>query len=288
MHRTVHFTMTGEFITNIAREKLFVEKDLGSAIRILRSGLVSDQLDSNEQLMLCLMVLHGAASVIGSTADGSYGIKVRDDLDERPTNLSAIATLISDMNSELTHLRKQNEKLTSQLCFLAEQIPSYRLNSINEEYEEETGEKMFPGMRDDREIDSLLNSFLEQRRREDEMEEYECDYGWLEPNGTWHPVEWCKHSEWAQNWLDEHMPFAEHPEIYWYEDPDGDRHHIYDIDVMIQSLNWVLMDSPYQGIAHMRRNMSKNLTKAQKSFLYDYFMKQNRKEEAAALYEEQP
>ena len=36
MSETMHFVVMGEFITNAAREKLYMDKDLDSAIRILR------------------------------------------------------------------------------------------------------------------------------------------------------------------------------------------------------------------------------------------------------------
>lgn len=285
VERYVSFTVEGSFITEIARQKLFVEKNLSAAIELLRSSLESDQLDSDEQLMLCLHVLHGSASIVGNTKDGTYGLETRDDLDERPTNLSSISKLISDMAAEIKSLKKENDTLNHKLSYLVEEISEYQLRDINAEYYEETGEKMFEGLslRKETPVSAMVDSFLEQSKLE---KDGECLYGWLEPNGTWHPVEWGEHSKWAQDWLDEHKPFEDNASIYWYTDRDGDRHHIYGIDVLIQSLNWILLENPHHGLAQMKRNESKNMTKEQKEFLFDYFMKQNRKEEAKALYEE--
>lgn len=300
VERHLHFTVSGKFITNAAREKLFVEKDLGAALRILRSCTESDQLDSDEQLMLCLHILHGSASIVGNSGDDSYGIETRDDLDEHPTDLSSIATLISDMAAELKALERKNSDLQNKISFLASEINDYKLQRINVDYYNETGEPMFSdiaipawamaenqlsGMN----MSNMLDSFLEQCKREHkaaENGEEICDYGWLEPNGTWHPVEWGDHSKWAMDWLEEHMPFKEHPEIYWYTNNEGDRHHIYDTDVLVYSLNWILLDSPHHGLAKVTRNPAKNMTKAQKEFLYDYFNERNRHDEANALYEE--
>ena len=242
----LHFTVEGEFITNMAREKLFVNKDLAGAIRLLRSALCSDEISSDEQLMICLQILHGAMSITGNSDSEDYGLVVRDDIEERPTDLSSIAQLITDMAAENESLKEQNRELLWKMSFLTEQIPEYKLQQINTEYYETTGTSMFSEMRipswqtRQNSMDDMLDSFLKQRHRE-EKEASVCDYGWLEPDGTWHPVEWAHHSEWAGNWLNEHMPF---------KDP------------------------------------ARNMTKAQKEFLYDYYLERERNEEANALYED--
>lgn len=292
--KCLHFTIEGEYITNVAREKLFVEKDLAGAIRILRSSLCSDEISSDEQLMLCLQILHGAASIKGRSGTDDYGVVVRDDTEECPTNLSSIAQLISDLAAENKRLNDEKQELLSKISFLAEQFPNYKLMNVNENYYAETGEPLFSDMeipywaKQSDSTDTMLESFLEQRRREDmaikKGEELECDYGWLEPDGTWHPVEWGLHSEWAATWLDEHMPFAENPKIYWRIDAAGNRHHITNGDVLVFSLGWILLDSPWKGLAKPTSDPSREMTKAQKEFLYDYFTKRKRNDEANAIY----
>lgn len=294
----LHFSIEGEFITKFAREKLFAEKDLDAAICILRSALESDNLDSDEQLMLCLHILHGSASIVGNTGDESYGVVTRDDLDSRPTNLSSIGTLISGMATELKLLKKENSDLHHKISYLAGEISDYELQNINKSYYEDTGEPMFYGMDasisanqpDNNVMDERLGSFLEQRRRENEAMknngELECDYGWLEPNGTWHPVKWGEHARWAHDWLEEHMPYDKNPKMYWRKDENGDRRSIVNGDVLVYSLNWILLDSPWQGLARVVRNPAREMTRAQKEFLYDYYIKRNRHEEAGALYKE--
>lgn len=287
MERTISFVVEGSFITELAREKLFVEKNLDAAVQLLRSSLITDELDSDEQLMLCLHILHGSASIVGNTRDGDYRIETRDNLDEHPTNLSSISKLITDMAAEIKSLKKERDSLANKLARLAEEVNEYRIQDINEEWLEETGEKMFPEV-PEREMktpaSAMLDSYLKQAKLE--KEEEDCLYGWLEPNGTWHPVKWGHHSQWAQEWLDEHKPFKDNASLYWYEDKEGCRHHIYDIDVLIQSLNWILLENPHHGLAQIKRNESKKMTRKQKEFLYDYFIKQNRREEANTLFEE--
>lgn len=293
------FSIEGDFVTNLAREKLYEDKDLGAALRLLRSCTESDQLTSDEQLMICLHILHGSMSIVGNSSDDSYGVEERNNLETRPTELSSIATLISDMDQKIKFLEAEISELSEKLIFAARNMSEFELKTVNADYYNETGKPMFPGIRipnymkdkhmQNTETTDILDSFMKQRRRENEAiengEEPECDYGWLEPNGTWHPVEWGQHSKWAQDWLNEHMPFKSNPSIYWWTDSEGDRHHITDRDVLIRSLNWILLDNPYQGLAQIRRDLSKRMTTKQREFLYEYFTKRDRIEDVNALNE---
>ena len=47
--KQLHFSVEGEYITMVAREKLYEEKDLASAIRILRSSLVCDRISPDRK-----------------------------------------------------------------------------------------------------------------------------------------------------------------------------------------------------------------------------------------------
>lgn len=295
MSETMHFVVMGEFITNAAREKLYMDKDLDSAIRILRHSTMSDELDSDEQLMLCLQILHGAASIKGRSDSPEYGIDFRDDIEERPTNLSAISQLIKDMNEENKKLREENVRLMDKLTFMAEELNPYKLEEINADYYEAAGEPMFADMKmpswrkENSGMSSMLKSFMEHNRQKAAMESEDQNddgYGWLEPDGTWHPVEWGEHAKWAGEWLNENMPYTKHPEIYWKVDKNGKKHSITDGDVLVFSLGWILMDSPCYAFAKPTMNPEKDMTKAQKEFLYDYYMKWNRLDEANELYED--
>lgn len=293
--KQLHFSVEGEYITMVAREKLYRDRDLASAVRILRSSLISDRISPDEQLILCLQILHGAASIKGRSGTDSYRVEVRDDIEERPTDLSNIAGMLLDMKKQTDRLEKENRDLASRFFFLSTHLDKRKLTSINNDYYEETGEPMFPDMKirkwmaDDREPDDMLSSFLAQRRRENERqengEELE-DYGWLEPNGTFHPVAWGQHETWAGNWLKEYRPFSEYPDLYWHTDEDGCRHYITGGDVLVYSLGWILLHSPWQGLAEPTKDPDRKLTKAQKEFLFDCFTKQGRAEKADALYKD--
>jgi hypothetical protein len=126
----------------------------------------------------------------------------------------------------------------------------------------------------------MLQSVLENIKTESDD-----DYGWLEPNGTYHPVEWGKHAEWAMNWLNEHYPYREHADVYWVT-INGKRKHVVAGDCLMYRFGWCLLDSPYQGVANPHYNSTKGLTKAQKEFLYDYYIQRNMHDRASAVYKD--
>lgn len=50
---------------------------------------------------------------------------------------------------------------------------------------------------------------------------------------------------------------------------------------------WVLLHNPQQGIAIPTRDITREYTKAQKEFLYDYYMERDCKEEANAIWQDE-
>lgn len=62
----------------------------------------------------------------------------------------------------------------------------------------------------------MLDSFMTKAKQDINrtQQEIKCDYGWLEPNGTFHAVEWGLHGQWANEYLDEHYPFDKCANMY--------------------------------------------------------------------------
>ena len=120
---------------------------------------------------------------------------------------------------------------------------------------------------------TTLDSFI--KRMTDEEKHTTEDYGWLEPNGTFHAVEWGRHEGWASDYMREHMSEEE-----WLNDMTsraGD---------YLTDRGWVLLHNPSQGIAIPTKNPLKSYTKAQKEFLYDYYMERDCEKEANAIWKE--
>ena len=82
----------------------------------------------------------------GQKRYSEYRLVFRDDIDERPTNLSAIGQLIKDMEEENRKLQEQNMKLMDKLAFMAGELSPYELEDINADYYNATGKPMFADM----------------------------------------------------------------------------------------------------------------------------------------------
>ena len=155
------------------------------------------------------------------------------------------------------------------------------MDHISESTQREIRKELGEETAEDRQQDSL-DSFM--KRMMDEENHTTEDYGWLEPDGTFHGVEWGAHQEWAQNYMSEKFP---------EEAMNGD------IDLQIKcnvgligagdwlvERGWVLLHNPSRGIAFPTKNPVKEYTKAQKEFLYDYYMERDCKKEANAIWQE--
>ena len=96
----------------------------------------------------------------------------------------------------------------------------------------------------------------------DETEHKTADYGWLEPDGTFHNVKWGDHEGWANNYLQKNLSVEEYRHVIF-----GGK------DVMsagdyLTTKGWVLLHNPSMGIAFPTRDSTKRYTKPQKDFLY--------------------
>ena len=122
--------------------------------------------------------------------------------------------------------------------------------------------------REDREQQQIDN-FL--KRMMDVKEHTTADYGWLEPDGTFHGVEWGEHQCWADRYVEENFP-EQYEEILEAGDWLVDR-------------GWVLLHNPSQGVAFATGSLVRDMTKAQKEFLYDYYTERDCKREANEIWE---
>ena len=154
-----------------------------------------------------------------------------------------------------------------------EYVPEFARNEVLEE----TGQPIKSRYGND-----MLGSFME--RMMDKKEHSTEDYGWLEPDGTFHEVEWGNHQEWAQRYIEENFPEVA-------EDDGVDMQTKCNVGLIgagdwLVERGWVLLHSPSQGIAQPTKNPVKRYTKKQQEFLYDYYMERGKEREANAVYEE--
>ncbi len=103
-----------------------------------------------------------------------------------------------------------------------------------------------------------------------------CQYGFINPEGKYIPVEWCDHSRWAREYIEKNYSIEEtmtnNPKLY------------INTDWLVHIKNWILIENPRQGKGIVQTG--EKITKNQKETLFDYYIFFNRKKEAKKLYEE--
>lgn len=272
--KEVSFDVRGEFITKLARERFFCEGiEYSKIMELLLSCMEGTEQPRKELLRLAEDVLIGRAALAGSTREGTYHMEVYEpeEQPEVPEQFNVFMKLTDTMN-KLKDTKKELDKMQEWYIVAMEHVPEYKRNDVLKE----TGQPI-----ECRYGDSLLSGFME--RMLDNEEHSTEDYGWLEPNGTFHEVEWGEHQEWAQNFIDKHFPDI--------SDDEADTQVKCNVGLIgagdwLVERGWVLLHSPSQSIATPTRNPVKRYTKAQQEFLYDYYTERGKEETANAVYQD--
>lgn len=276
MSKQLQFSIQGEYITNIAREKAIYEGNIPKAIEILIGCLYTQEIPFEKRLLYCLMILNEKARIAGTYPNDDYRLVIDD---ETETDLQKELTILLQQNTtKQQKIQSDYNKLLQQYNFLLKflNLSEYKQREIDDAYYEEYNEHIFDIHRDENPVLSTMVSEYIERQKSNTTD----DYGWLEPNGTYHPVEWGDHQEWAINYLEKHHPYANDKTLY-HTDKNK---NIAGGDVLIYKLHWILIHNPSQGIGHITKDPSFEPTKAQKEFLYNYYIERNRNKEANELY----
>ena len=265
----------GEGITRIAREQCYINHRFGHAMEILQGSLQTDQLDNNEIAGLAFAVLDGRAEIKGVYPDGDY----RFEYNEEPDKRWRIEKLISKLAEKAEESEAQLRDIQQKYLFLLDRMEDWEKRAANDEYFEEYEERLFKDVEARRESrgSSMLDSFL--KRMSDKEEHTTEDYGWLEPNGTFHGVEWGEHTKWADKWLRKNLPEEE------YEKTEKRFRLGTGGDALVER-GWILLHNPSCGIAYPTEKEGGHRTKEQKEFLYDYYMERQCHKEANAVWKD--
>lgn len=280
MPKTLSFSVKGEYITQQAREWL-AEGKWKQAWELIASCTESEEMTEEEHEHLIFQILDGACEIKGTYPGDDYRI-------EETEGAGRIGEVFEALREQKETLKKQvnqkNEQLAYLLKYLQEEMPC-TLNDLAEEFEKEYGYELLPKTTYENmfhEKNPLLEEYLEVQA----SEERDSEYGWLEPDGTFHPVPWGEHEEWAGDYLEEHYPEEQHPELYIHAFPHMGKRTIVGGDVLTYSLGWICIDNPAQGKGRPKA-IGKPMTKDQKEYLYDYYIKRGRRDEANELYKEE-
>lgn len=274
--KALTFDVQGEFITQWTREALYSgEKSFEKIMETLMLCMVNEDVPEAQTRRYAEDILLGRAALKGSTAAGTYHLEVYEPGEEEQlTGKMNIWKEIERRKKAEKNLQRMVERWDVAMNY----IPEETKRTIRKELGEETAE--------DRQQDAL-DSFM--TRMMDEEDHTTDDYGWLEPDGTFHAVEWGNHQEWANDYLDKNLKQEERFAAMLEINASGMTKSCSDVigaaDYLVRR-GWVLLHNPSQGLAIPTRDTTKAYTKAQKEFLYDYYMERDCKKEANEVWEE--
>lgn len=296
--QTMTFKIQGEFITRLARERLYQEHNLNYAIDLLMSCTQTDKLSEAEHLKLCIDILEGRKEIRGTYPEDDYGV-----YETAPTKRTpGIIAEWDKREKAMQELERRFNLMVQKFLFVTEELEDYEIEDLNRKWHKhmydpnDTDEAamppwLFPDHESATEFNSawsalenlfsddadnenatagqaMLADFLKAQRvnRGD-------DYGWLSPSGEWHPVDWGEHQIWAGNYLKEHAAEFDLPtedELELHKIVTGMQIHG-DAGDTLNKRGWILLHSPHRGVAKPTRDETKRITKRQRDFLYGYY-----------------
>lgn len=180
--RTLSFGITGEFITQIAREWFYSgEKSIEKIMEILVDSMTGTDTPKAQIRRYAEDILMGRAALKGNTADGTYHLETYEpgEEEELPSGMN-----VWKIPQSKKTLKSDLDRMTERFNVAMEHLSEGEQRAVRKELGEETNE--------DRE-QARLDSFI--TRMMDEKEHTTGDFGWLEPNGTFHEVEWGEHQD---------------------------------------------------------------------------------------------
>lgn len=253
---TLHYSVNGEFITCRAREMLYRDNDLDGALKLLCGCMQSGSVSQNEILGMAVRVLAGTARLKGTYPGDDYEYEENDGGESRLGELSKIRGAAEELKDTVSSLRDR-------LSFISYNISDSDRAELSDSYRNDFGEELFEDT-DDTE-DGPQEFFTRDAFDED------AEYGWLEPDGTFHKVPWGAHNAWASEYCIKH--------------DENDGKYVYACDYLVYEKGWVLIHSPGRMLPQATKSPDKNYTKAQKDFLFDFFNKHEMYEEAKKIFE---
>lgn len=256
--KQLSFTVTGAFVTKTAREWFWDEhKPWEKVEEFLLACMCGTDKGREELVSLARDVVLGRAKFTGDTADGSYCMVA----DDGEYAIMAAESLMKRLEVEKAERRDLETRIENLMDRIIDEDCEWLL-------EDRQSQEM--------DMNPLLKSFLEQREIEDKHDD---NYGWLEPNGTFHPVEFAEHNGFAfeviknRGWEKE----------FSVSDVGG----IYACgDFLTEKKGWALLHNPGRGVAFVTSSDTKPLTKAQREFLFGYYTDRGLHDKARKYLEE--
>lgn len=263
------YSIDGRFITDLALEKFYYQNDFSAAVNLLKSSLVNPEIPESEIVMTVMRILNKEMRIEGAYPSDNYGVA---ELTAFDPNFSHISKHISELSTKLEKNKTLADNYQTKFEFIQENLTSSEKIYLNELYKENFQETLFSDSPFNKTLDTVLADFIEHAKCE-----RDDDYGWLEPDGTFHPVKFAEHEEFAVNFLKEHYPFDDekHTPLYYHSFAADKPEYISGGDVLIYSLGWILLHNPTRGTATAEHDPAHRITAKQKEFLTEYYTMRN-------------
>lgn len=279
--KKVQFCISGDFVTQTARNWFFVEHRPYEVVEaLLLSCMTGTDLPQGTLKSMAQDVLLGRAEFRGNSSEGTFCYSRLDN----PAEVDLFSEY-SKLHQECEKCKKERDSvvgkylnLLNALSLWAEGSPSDAVQELDDNEAKQVLLDIIRQYDDFDEIENacmepetgnaMLDSFLKQNRI---AADFEDDYGWLDPMGNFTPVEWGEHQTWAYNEA-KRRGYVPHDAFQYGTEGD----------ILIER-GWVLLHSPSMGVPVVTQSPIKPITKAQREFLYDYFSKRDMPERAAAF-----
>ena len=267
------------FIEKFAIEKMQLGKPQ-QALRFLEQALGLPGIDPDKKLLIYLRLLNGTAHTFSdghleldneSVIDSSHPIfgKAEEFADDR-----------NDLRERLDSMTQQNIELHNKMQFLINHMSHSQLDEIGNIYASQGDSDLYDGFMlpysDEtisEDVHPMLRSFLKEQHRLDQSHrqgQSEIQYGWLSPDAEFYPVEYGSHYKWAEDYVNEHG---------WRDDyMQSDTNNCEDYMQTVR--HWVLLHNPAMGLPEYYIDITQKLTKAQRDWLYDFYISAGETEKA--------
>lgn len=251
MTKNLHFSVDSAFIQRLATEKLTHDNDPATAWKLISDSMTpaDPNTDPKDVFYTNFLILDGQLQL--------SGVYPEERIQLTPTGKSGLLERqLKKMTERMAELEEQNEHHMEIMDKIMDIVPENYLKAINKAM----GKKVFPVDEAD-ELVERLHVFME------------SDFGWLAPDGTWYPVDYADHENWARGYLLDKNVLTKNELDKLYSAAD----------YLVDKLNFCLVHSPSMSDPKVE---CKRLTSRQKEFLYDYFLKLGMPGRANQIYME--
>ena len=259
---TVSFSVDGKWLTDFIRGRYLNEgMDFSWVVETISESLKGNGLSEQRILGIAQDIILGRSYFKGNTADGSF---VYCDGSDEPVS-SDFFEKYSKLQEELNQERQARKDAVEAwqelaLVYTDEMRPQDCECKCNIDLLKPTS------------APTPVQEFIERMVK---PEEEVAPYGFISPDGEFHPVKWACHEEFAGDYIEKHDEWEKTLENI------GDT----GTDYLVLRKGWLLLHNPRQGKPFLTSG-DKPMTKAQREALFDYYTKYGMKEEANALYKE--